>query len=237
MLTSLQILMIEEFSAGILGLILLGFAFNRLKLVLFSRSNRQLPSWYLIAGYFAIVITTFSRAYGIFYSNHVIRFWGALISGSLTIIFFSFWSAYQLNWSNITRRGVLLLTLIGAIIFAMGTFKQNHIIQTMGLAIFSSISFLVLIMLLQRVIRTTPYLRAQQRVKITTIGLVSMVLFEMIGVFFMQLEQWTSSAIIFVGRDFGWIVLTLGIVFPKWIRELMKKRVSSSRHSRLLTTS
>ncbi len=236
MLTPLQILMIEELTAGILGLFLLVLAFNRLRFVLFSRSKGQLPSWYLIAGYLAIVSTTLSRAYGISSSNHAIRFWGALVSGSLTIIFFSFWSAYQLHWSSRTRRSVLVLTLIGATIFALGTLRQNHVIQSIGLTIFSSISFLVLILLLQHVIRTTPYLRAQQRVKITTIGLVSMVLFEMIGVFFMQLGLWTSSAIVFVGRDLGWIVLTLGIVFPKWVSELMKKKISSFRHDQISAT-
>ncbi len=228
--------MVEELSAGILGTVLLVFAFNRLKPVLFSRSKGQLPSWYLIAGYIAIASTTFSRAYGIFFSNHTVRFWGALISGSLTIIFFSSWSAYQLHWTRRKRRSVLVMTLIGATIFALGTLRQNHVIQSVGLMIFSSISFFVLIVLLQHVIRTTPYLRAQQRVKITTIGLVSMVLFEMIGVFFMQLELWTSSAIIFLGRDLGWIVLTLGIVYPKWVSEMMKKRILAFRHDQVSTT-
>jgi hypothetical protein len=228
--------MIEELTAGVLGLILLIFAFNRLKPVLFSRSKGQLPSWYLILGYLAIVSTTFSRAYGISLSNQTIRFWGALVSGSLTIVFFSFWSAYQLHWSRPRRRSVLILTLLGATIFALGALKKNHVIQSIGLIIFSSISLFVLIVLLQHVIRTTPYLRAQRRVKITTFGLVSMVLFEMLGVFFMQFGFWTSSAIIFLGRDLGWIVLTLGIVFPKWVNELMKKRISPFQRDQIPVT-
>ena len=160
---------------------------------------------------------------GIFFNSHGLRFWGALLFGFLGLILFNIWGAKQIKMTKRKQKLIIFFTILGLGLFSIGALLNNESIKGTGLIIFALISLLTLLVLLKHVLTHSPYLKAQQKVKIITIGFSLMVLFEMIGVYFMQLEQWILATTTFTIRDISWLIVTIGIIFPKKIQTIMSK--------------
>ncbi len=219
----IYILMSEEFLATIEGIILL-FIISRKIIPKIVNKKNQGSVLYLILGYLAILSTTFSRAVGIYLNNSELRLWGALVAGSIGIILFNIWGTIQIKMKRKTQKTIIFSTSIGLILFAIGAILNYELLKGIGLIIFAFISIITLLVLLNYVLTHSPYLKAQQKVKIITIGFTLMVIFEMTGVFLMQINQWLNSTILFLLRDLSWLIVTMGIIFPKRLQIVLAKR-------------
>ena len=220
---NIYILMIEELLAAIEGLILLSIIGKKIILKIIKKNKNQKSLFYLLGGYLAVIGTQVSRAVGIFFNSHGLRFWGALLFGFLGLILFNIWGAKQIKMTKRKQKLIIFFTILGLGLFSIGALLNNESIKGTGLIIFALISLLTLLVLLKHVLTHSPYLKAQQKVKIITIGFSLMVLFEMIGVYFMQLEQWILATTTFTIRDISWLIVTIGIIFPKKIQTIMSK--------------
>ena len=62
---------------------------------------------------------------------------------------------------------------------------------------------------------------AQQRVKVITIGISVFIMFELMGVYFMDLQLWSYAAFAFFVRTLMLGFATLGVVFPDRLKEVL----------------
>ena len=137
--------MYEEFLSTTIGLVLIVLAMRTMKEGLFSRSKFNVSSWYLIAVYASVISMTFSRGYGILIDSDNLRFYGALISGLLTMIFYTFWGSMQMKWTTQTQRLVIGLLAFSVFMFGVGGLVSNLIIETIGALVMASIIMLIII--------------------------------------------------------------------------------------------
>jgi hypothetical protein len=152
----------------------------------------------------------------------MMRYYGALISGLFTMVFYSFWGARQLGWSVRIQRTVIGSSVIGGLFFALGGLFNILNLETIGLLILASIILLIIVKLLRYALKNIPYLVAHQKVKLITFGVITLSVFELFGVLFMQYELWSVATIFFGFRIIGWSIVNLGIAFPKFIQEFMR---------------
>ncbi len=218
-----SILMYEEFISSTIGLILIVLAMRTMKDGLFSRSRFNISSWYLIAVYASVISMTFSRGYGIFIDSDNLRFYGALISGLLTMIFYTFWGSMQMKWTTQSQRLVIGVLTFSVFMFGVGGLLSNLLIETIGALVMASIIMLIIIFLLKYALQNIPYILAHQRVKIITLGVLLMVLFEIIGVIFMQFDLWEMASVFFIMRALSWVIVTLGIIMPNFLKERLSR--------------
>lgn len=215
--------MYEEFFSATIGLVLIILAMRTMKDGLFSKTKFSLSSWYLIAVYASVISMTFSRGYGILIDSDNLRFYGALISGLLTMIFYTFWGSMQMKWTSQSQRMVIGLLTFSVFMFGVGGLISNLLIETIGAIVMGSIIMLIIIFLLKYALQNIPYILAHQRVKIITLGVLLMVLFEIIGVIFMQFDQWNLASISFIIRALSWVIVTLGIIMPNFLKQRLSR--------------
>lgn len=215
--------MYEEFVSATIGLVLIVLAMRTMKDGLFSKAKFSISSWYLIAVYASVISMTFSRGYGILIDSDNLRFYGALVSGLLTMIFYTFWGSMQMKWTSQSQRLVIGLLTFSVFLFGIGGLISNLLIETIGVIIMASIIMLIIILLLKYALQNIPYILAHQRVKIITLGVLLMVFFEIIGVIFMQFDLWDLASIFFIIRALSWIIVTLGIIMPNFLKQRLSR--------------
>ena len=218
-----SVLMYEEFVSTTIGLVLIVLAMRTMKDGLFSRSKLNISSWYLIAVYASVISMTFSRGYGILVDSDNLRFYGALVSGLLTMIFYTFWGSMQMKWTSQSQRLVIGLLTFSVLMFGMGGLISNLLVETIGAIVMASIIMLIIVFLLKYALQNIPYILAHQRVKIITLGVLLMVFFEIIGVIFMQFDLWNLASVFFILRAFSWVIVTLGIIMPNFLKQRLSR--------------
>lgn len=230
--SGLDVLMVEEFIAVFYSAVLLGFAVHAMFPALFNPKKLNVSAWYLVGCYFGVMSVAFSRGLGILLGNISLRFYGALLSGLVTVVFYSLWGATQLGWSDRRKRVVFSLTIVGGLSFALGRFYVW--LALLGLGILGLIVIFTVISLLRYALQNLPYLIAHQRVKIITLGIIVLILFELSGVYFMKFELWLFAALLFFFRVIGLSIITLGVVFPESLQQFLKKRVNVTHSTRAI---
>ena len=225
------LLMYEEFTASIIGLFLLIHSMRVMSETLFNKEKFNISSWYLVGVYIGVINITFWRAFGIYTVNHNMRYYGALIAGLFTMVFYAFWGARQLGWTVRTQRLIIVSTVIGGLFFALGGSLNIINLESIGLIILATIIISIIVKLLRYALMNIPYLVAHQKVKLITFGVITLSIFELIGVMFMQYEFWTVATVFFVLRIIGWSIINLGIAFPRFIQEFMRFKFSKYKHA------
>ena len=215
--------MYEEFISTTIGLVLIVLAMRTMKDGLFSRSKFNISSWYLIAVYASVISMAFSRGYGILIDSDNLRFYGALISGLLTMIFYTFWGSMQMKWTSQSQRLLIGFLSFSVFMFGVGGLISNLLIETIGAIVMASIIMLIIVFLLKYALQNIPYILAHQRVKIITLGVLLMVFFEIIGVIFMQFDLWALASLFFIIRALSWIIVTLGIIMPNFLKQRLSR--------------
>ncbi len=228
------LLMYEEFAASIIGLFLLIHSMRVMSDTLFNKEKLNISSWYLVGVYIGVINITFWRAFGIFSDNPTMRYYGALIAGLFTMVFYAFWGSRQLGWSIRTQRMIIVSSVIGGLFFAFGGFFSIVNLETIGLIILATIILIIIVKLLRYALRNIPYLVAHQKVKLITLGVITLSVFELFGVMLMQYELWTVATVFFGFRIIGWSIINLGIAFPRFIQEFMRFKFNKHKHIALI---
>lgn len=224
------LLMYEEFTASIIGLFLLIHSMRVMSETLFKKEKINISSWYLVGVYIGVINITFWRAFGIYTDSPTMRYYGALIAGLFTMVFYAFWGARQLSWTIRTQRMIIGASIIGGLFFGLGGFFNRLNLETIGLLILATIIIIIIVKLLRYALRNIPYLVAHQKVKLITFGVITLSVFELFGVLFMQYELWTVATVFFVFRIIGWSIINLGIAFPRFIQEFMRFKINKHKH-------
>ena len=152
-----------------------------------------------------------------------LRFYGALISGLLTMIFYTFWGSMQMKWTSQSQRLVIGVLSFSVFMFGIGGLMSNLLLETIGAIVMASIIMLIIVFLLKYALQNIPYILAHQRVKIITLGVLLMVFFEIVGVIFMQFDMWNTASIFFIIRALSWIIVTLGIIMPNFLKQRLSR--------------
>ncbi len=161
------------------------------------------------------------RTIGIYTDNLTIRQLGAAFSVLVTELFLINWGSFATNISDHRRNTLSFGIVLGAILFATGTFIQNIVLIIFGVLFFAALPVGMLFWLFMYVFGKSPYIFAKQRIFLMSSSLAMIIILEGIAVAALEAHHYTISNIIFTFELPIRVLMTMSILLPRKIQDIL----------------
>ncbi|MHA2169680.1 MAG: hypothetical protein ACXAB7_07275 [Candidatus Kariarchaeaceae archaeon] len=180
----------------------------------------------LIGFLFSLTMAFFTRSTGIYLADDSIRLLGPTISAIFGGMFIIAW-ATSLVKIRPTFQNILIFSFLGGLImFIMGRWGDLFFFEVIGLILSLVIIVGVILKMFFFAFQKSPYIKARQRVFGMMVGFIGFSLFEVAAVVAMSKNLYLLSAILFLSELPFRIILSLSILLPRSVSELMSRWIN-----------
>ncbi len=205
----------------LLSLIFLIIELKSMSAVIFNRKTL------LLIGFLISLTSAYlTRSIGIFFSHNGIRLFGPTLSAVFGGMFIIAWATSIVGIKREYQQFLVTSFVIGLFIFLTGRWLNNFILEFLGLIFSMTIIIGVILRMFFFAFQKSPYIKARQRVFGMMIGFIGFSIFEVFAVIAMSKEQFYLSAILFLFELPFRLILTMSILLPKRVIEIMSRWIN-----------
>ncbi|MHA2249108.1 MAG: hypothetical protein ACXAD7_02040 [Candidatus Kariarchaeaceae archaeon] len=216
----LPILIVEVF-LFIVSLVFLMIEIKSMSAVLWNRKTLL-----LIGFLFTLSLAYFTRSTGIYTSNEDFRLFGPTISAIFGGVFIIAWTTSLVQMKPKIRYLLIYSFIGGLTLFILGRWGNIFFLELVGLILSMSVIIGVVLKMFFFSFQKSPYIKARQRIFGMMIGFIGFSLFEVAAVVAMNREMYLLSAFLFLLELPSRFVLTLSILLPQRVVEVMSKWIN-----------